>query len=105
MKNKLYRTILFILFMLYAAFLNVSFAQGPEPPPSSPSQGGSGHDLGGNQGKGGDAPLDEGVGVSLFLAVVYGGHILNKIRKGCQKIEADSREKVKFLQFYKKCDL
>jgi len=38
-----------------------------------------GHDMGGNQGQG--APLDEGPGVSMVLAALYGGFVLYKMNK------------------------
>ena len=79
MKKTLRNVLCVCSIMLASSMLNVASAQinDPSPPPSGGPNGG--HDMGGNQGQG--APLDEGPGVSMVLAALYGGFVLYKMNK------------------------
>jgi hypothetical protein len=88
MKNILPRILLTIAFMLFTASLNLSVSQAPPPPPAGGTSGG--HDLGGNQGPGGGASINGGLGMSLLLIAGYGGYILYRSRKKKNQINAGS---------------
>ena len=84
MKKTLASFLLLSLILLSTSTLNVSFAQVPPAPPSN-------HGESGNKGPSGDAPLEDGMGISLILAAVYGGFIVYKMRRKEAEIKLQSK--------------
>jgi hypothetical protein len=88
MKNILTRFLLIGVFLLLTTSLSHSLAQAPPPPPAGGGSGG--HDLGGNQGPGGGASINGGLGISMLLVAGYGGFIIYRSRKKKNEIKATS---------------
>jgi hypothetical protein len=63
-----------ILIVLFVAFAQTAWADGPPPPPP-----GGGHGGGGNQPPGGGAPIEDGWPLLLLAAASYGAYRLKRI--------------------------
>jgi hypothetical protein len=73
-RKRNFRRVALLLVMVFFISAMIVQAQPPAPP--------SGHGFNGNQGAGGAAPVDGGIGILLLSAVGYG---LSKLRRGSGK--------------------